>query len=807
MCDWGFQGCDIMRRGIAGCLFVATLVATALAQDPGWPRQVTKQGSTLIYYQPQVDDWKDFSELDWRMAITLTPAGGKQTVGVVEMHGHTDIDNDNKAVLISNLQVVRTHFPSLDPATAEQMGQLVKTFLPPTVTISLHRLVAVVKKAESVPGVPVKNDPPAIVVSYKPAILLSIDGDPVLQDIPKTKLKFVVNTSWPLFVDESTYYLLVGQQWITAGDLDGPWSPTTKLPKDMSKVPEDATWAALRKVIPPPANADGVIPMVFYSNRPAEIILFDGRPVYAKVPGTQLVYATNTSSFLFVHSPSNQYYYLTAGRWFRADSLTGPWTFATPNLPPDFAQIPPSSPVSEVLASVPGTEEAKDAVLLAQIPTTMTVSSAAATQAKVTYSGPPKFDPISGTSLAYATNTQDKVIQVGDVYYLCLQGVWFMSTTPQGPWTVANSVPQVIYTIPPSSPVYNVTYVTQVTTSSGNVQSSYTAGYLGAFVIGASVGAIVASGSGYYYPPYIYRPPYGYPVYYPCAPTYGAYGVYGTTAHYNTATGAYGVSQTAYGPYGSATRSASYNPYTGTSTRTASASTPYGSRSAGEAYNPYTGNYAATKQGSSPTAQWGSSVATNGSKSAYSQHYSTAQGSVGSVQTSTGGKGVATSSAYGSSYAGKNSSGDMYAGHDGNVYKNTGSGWQTYNNGSWNSVKTPTTASVQQQTQTYQQQHPSASSGTSSTNQAEAQQKAQTYQQQHPSASSGASSTNQAAAQEKQQSYQQHNTSMSQHPQGSGETQGLQQEAQNRQRGAQQSQRFQQFQRSGGGGWGGGRRR
>ncbi len=30
----------------------------------------------------------------------------------------------------------------------------------------------------------------------------------------------------------------------------------------------------------------------------------------------------------------------------------------------------------------------------------------------------------------------------------------------------------------------------------------------------------------------------------------------------------------------------------------------------------------------------------------------------------------------------------MYAGHDGNVYKNTGSGWQKYDNGTWSTVNT-----------------------------------------------------------------------------------------------------------------------
>src|SRR5207237_8808298 len=110
-------------------------------------------------------------------------------------------------------------------------------------------------------------------------------------------------------------------------------------------------------------------------------------------------------------------------------------------------------------------------------------------QGKVPYTGDPECKPSEGISTEYATNTADKVIKVGDVYYLCLQGVWFMSPSATGPWTTANSVPKEIYTIPPSSPVYNVTYVTQSTTSEGTVQSSYTAGYLGTFITGAPVGA------------------------------------------------------------------------------------------------------------------------------------------------------------------------------------------------------------------------------------------------------------------------------------------------------------------------------
>ena len=50
---------------------------------------------------------------------------------------------------------------------------------------------------------------------------------------------------------------------------------------------------------------------------------------------------------------------------------------------------------------------------------------------------------------------------------------------------------------------------------------------------------------------------------------------------------------------------------------------------------------------------------------------------------------AASSTKWGNTAVGKTASGNMYAGHDGNVYKNTGNGWQKYDNGSWNSVNKP----------------------------------------------------------------------------------------------------------------------
>jgi hypothetical protein len=95
-----------------------------------------------------VDDWKNFHDLTWRMAVSLTPKGGKEVVGVVEMKGTTQVDNDNKVVLITDPAVTRTYFPSLDPTQTEKMEQMFKSFVPPSISISLFRLVASPPKGE-----------------------------------------------------------------------------------------------------------------------------------------------------------------------------------------------------------------------------------------------------------------------------------------------------------------------------------------------------------------------------------------------------------------------------------------------------------------------------------------------------------------------------------------------------------------------------------------------------------------------------------------------------------------------------------
>jgi len=687
------------RRVVIRSLFFLVVIACCsslvVAQNQGWPRTFNKPNGTLVLYQPQVDSWNNYTVVDARSAFSLTPTGGKEHVGVVTFTLQSVVDMDTHNVFLYSPTITSIYFPSKDDSSNAQLDSLVRTFLNPSATmnISIERLTASVKK-KTAPAhtVEVQNTPPTIFISMKPAIILLVNGKPVEAPVG-TDVKTIVNANWPLFQDSKTtqYYLFNGKGWMTAPSLNGTWASTAQLPASFSAVASSPNYPDLKPYIPAPAVPTS--PTVFYSSTPAEIIVFKGQPQWQAITGTQLLFASNTGSPVFKYLPTSTFYYLTSGRWYSSSSAMGPWTFATNSLPPDFQRIPPGSPMGSVLASVPGTPQAEDAVLMAQVPTTAVINpTSAAQQVKVSYNGTPEFSPIGGTTMSYATNTPNRVIQVGSVYYLCLNGVWFMSNTPNGPWQTAPSVPSEIYTIPASSPVYNVTYVTQTTLPDGNVQASYTAGYLGTFVTGMALGAIIADGTGYYYPPYVgwYG---GYPCYYPYASTWGYHPVY------NPYTGAYGYGAAAYGPYGGQAHwGASYNPYTGTYARGATASGPWGSTSAAQAYNPYTGAYAQTHQSSNAYGQWGNSVYNKNGTTTYAQHETTANGTEATAYNTKGGEAAATSTKYGTSAAAKSSNGDMYASHDGNVYKNTGSGWQTYNNGSWNNVNK----------QTAEQNHPQA---------------------------------------------------------------------------------------------------
>ncbi len=655
--------------------------------DPGWPRVTQKGNKELTIYQPQVDSWEDYKNIHIRLAIAVKDGKSKKEVfGVVDLYAETVVDQAARVVAVMpKKRDIR--FPNTTDAEAAALRSVVEELRPfgQAITVSLDRILAYIDPAQQKqqPTVDLNLDPPKIFYSRKPAILVLVQGEPQLQPVdPNQKdLMFVVNTNWDIFYDATgqVYYLLDQENWLTTKDLvNGPWTPTTTLPAGMASLPAGENWDDVRPRVP--GKLAKQAPMVYVSKEPSELILTKGEPTYSPIPGTKLMRVTNTDTPLFLNSGDGNFFFLTAGRWFRAASLEGPWTSASNNLPADFAKIPDNDPAAYVKASVPGTTEAKDAVLLASVPVTTTLDINTPPKLQVAYNGHPKFQEIPSTTVQYATNSVSAVFLVNGAYYCCDQGVWYTGSSPTGPWTYCTNVPAAIYTIPPSSPAYNVTYVTVQNSTPTTVVYSQTAGYSGEYVAangvlmfgaGLLVGALINNHDHYYPMPYSYgygaRYHYGYGGYYrPPIAHYGPYRGGGVAAAYNPATGTYARGAAVYGPAGSAAVGRAYNPYTGARAAGARVDTAYGSAGRGAAYNPSTG-----------TAVRGG-------------YRSTDAGTVAGAQTNRGSSAVAwdTQNSQGAVVKGKN--GNVYAGKDGNVYKkDSGGNWSSNTGNGWAPVDRP----------------------------------------------------------------------------------------------------------------------
>lgn len=698
----------------------ATAAAPAAPKDQGWPRSYSNGTATLVVYQPQIDDWSEFKKLTGRSAIALTTKPGAQPVyGAFRFQTETVLDADNRNVICRNIQISDVRFSSSGNGPApEQLAELTQQLFPKTpVVVSMARVLATVD-AQKVHIQPreaqVSLAPPPIFVRQQAAALVITDGGPIAVDIENTSLQHIVNTNWDLFFDKSgkAYYLRYEKSWLKAPDLKGAYRPVSSLPADFASLPADEQYKELRATFTRPLPQPAAVPLVLVSDKPAELIVIKGKPSLRPIAGTGLMWVQNTESDLFFDPADHNYYFLASGRWFRTANLTqeGTWVAATTQLPEDFKKIPSNFARAHVLASVPGTREAEEAVIFNSMPRSAEVSRADV-KAQVEYVGTPAFTPISETGVSYASNTPNDVFQVGDRYYLCLEAAWFVSSTPNGPWQLADSVPQAIYSIPPDSPKYNVTYVQVYDSTPTSVVYGYTPGYLGVYV----AAGLALWGTGYYYPPYVGVGFHGYPAYWGS----GCY-TYGASAWYNPATGVYARGGAVYGPYGGYGRAAAYNPATGAYAWGAAAYSGTGAAAAGARYNPSTGRWSAGYQASNPYASWGRSATTNGSNWAQAGHYTNSRGTVAGAETSAGGKAVATSTARGNAAVGKTAGGDVYAGADGNVYKRSSSGeWYKNDNGSWNSVSKPATTSTEQSMRNQAANRPAtAESQQSGTNQA-----------------------------------------------------------------------------------------
>jgi hypothetical protein len=750
-------------RALAFALYLSTTAAAVLAATPAatqpttaattpaptFPQQRTVDGYALTLHAPQVRAWTGFEQFTASIAFELTPAGAlSPSLGTATVTGQTIVDRENRQVEIRAPKVSDVKFASTVPPAHKAVIEHAVTRTSLKVPLDLFLAYVADEVLAGPPATGFNTTPPPIVVRSTPTLLLFVNGKPVPSAVPSTSIEVIVNANWPTFRAPSgsgAYYLLDRDRWLTSSQLDKGWKAATSLPSSFANLPSTPEFADACKAVPLQKSSRPV-PQVLFADRPTELVVTDGKAVLEAIPGAGgLQWVKNTESPLF--KLGSNWYFLVAGRWFTATNLEkGPWTVVK-DLPDAFAAIPDGHARAAVLASVPGTIEARMAALEASLPNKTRVTKGSAPTVEVTYAGEPKFEPIPGTTVARAVNTGYDVLMYQNRYYLVYAAAWYVADSPTGPWGATADVPAALYGIPPSSPAYAVTDVKVAQTSGDEIEYSSTDAYAAGIIVAMGVAYY---GTGWYYPPYYYGG-----IYYPY------WGSYGHGSWYNPATGRYGSRSVWYGPYGGYSYTQGYNPRTGRYGYVETAWDGDEWASFGETYNPRTGVGTKTEryydedknkmtterkvergdewvkterktdfdEGTQTiereTSQGGSSevqrtregdtisserTITTGDGDTYTatgeqsrgQGSTTITGDQGSMTTETrrndgrsatsiegsgGGQGISVSGqGPGRTTIAESGSGDLYAGHDGNVYKKTDDGWQHYENGEWSAA-------------------------------------------------------------------------------------------------------------------------
>ena len=383
-----------------------------VAVDTGWPRVAKSGNLTVTLYQPQLQTWDEYKVKAYG-AVLIEAAGAESpTYGVYWFTAKTDVDKGARRVDFTDFEITKVSFPTAPDEAAGYQQALEEVVTSTSRTLSLDRLEADLSRLQSDgkrSHAQFDNTPPHIIISNKPAILVYIDGDPAWHEVEGTKYQQLINTTVLLLKAPSgVHYLHVFDGWLQALDLKGPWTTARTFPVELAQAEqqvlatrrvdlltgksespqgEDGQDQTAQKA---PSLAEGPVPEIYTATSPTSLVVIDGEPDYKRISGTDLFYVANTTAQILVDDTNQHLYVLLAGRWFRAATSKGPWTYVpSASLPADFANIPDDSPKENVKASVSGTAQAKEAVIANSIPQTAKVDRSTARMTPPQYDGEP----------------------------------------------------------------------------------------------------------------------------------------------------------------------------------------------------------------------------------------------------------------------------------------------------------------------------------------------------------------------------------------------------------------------------------
>jgi hypothetical protein len=517
-----------MNKTVLFLFAILGLAFTGRAQN--WPREFTSSQGKVVLYQPQPQKM-DGNRVTGVMAFSLLPNGQKEPkFGAMNYDARLNIDRDTRTYRLESLAIPNLKFSgeNKDLDTAKIKAAIIKDLQGWEVVGSLDGLMASLEnyQTESKENQRFNNAPPTFIYKNTPHVLILVDGEPKFQDIKNSDLRHLANTGYVILQTKSDkkYYLFGGEVWYVTNDLKGQWQVTKNIPGDIKKLLE-ANKEAAKSAPKVEGDKNAPPPSIIVATSPTELIQTKGEPAWKKIDSTSIEFAENTEDNIFRSGGS--FYVLKSGRWFKSGSLNSGWVYLpAEELSKEFAKIQSGSEKDIVLASIPGTVESRDALLDAQLPQTATVDrKTGGKDKKVEYDGAPQYERIEGTNLDLVKNADKTVFRTtapapsgsgaaaadAPKYYMVDNGIWYASSSPDGPWFVSDNRPQGVDNIPPSSSAYNTKYVYVYDATPDVVYVGYTPGYMGSYIYGPTV----VYGTGFYYQPW-----YG-SMYYPHHTTWG----------------------------------------------------------------------------------------------------------------------------------------------------------------------------------------------------------------------------------------------------------------------------------------------
>ncbi len=174
----------------------------SIAAEQQWPKMIQTSDTRIVIYQPQLEAF-NANKLTARSVVSVTTGNSAEPVfGVLCFDAQVETDFDTRTVYFYRYQRQKSHISRYTGKAKRPISMLfLKTEMPKwNLQMSLDEMLTSLElvEKEKKAGEEMKNEPPKIIFSEVPAVLVVFDGEPKLREVEKTNLMKAVNT--PFFV-------------------------------------------------------------------------------------------------------------------------------------------------------------------------------------------------------------------------------------------------------------------------------------------------------------------------------------------------------------------------------------------------------------------------------------------------------------------------------------------------------------------------------------------------------------------------------------------------------------------------------